>query len=968
MSDAAPRGGGSVNASPSSSPPYVANTGQETRRLAQQHTGRGGTPAYGADIRPVSDPQGVLSGYATSFNDTGRILFGTVMDGTAISNCYRVHPDHGTCALVATAASHTSASCMGATALNTYAPGTRVVIALHDKDNKAVILGAMANYLTSARRAVHDYISPASRKRVDDCHKKYIKQPNGGQIVNYNSGRPLDATHASEWGAITATGAAVTLDDFMLRASVNEFCGIYGFYHDSLLRVAGYNLQFWTAGHEREAFMDQAEYNDTQGYTPYPWENMGILQPGVDVIQQYEPENYHCSRQQPFYCRWENKHEFAQPYHRTTDFYGYFGQGHRRIVQAPPPGINRWTYEGEKGDKGKTPFDSDPAAGGLNIPCSAGPEKLTDNEVDRPAIGLSEQNTSLDGRIFFASAKGITLLKRVLLPIPYRQRRPDDIKNGDDASKNYMAASKFGSGPEHKITGDVKTTDDEHPNLQRAAAVMDLHGYLFNYAGIHPFYWHTNDYKTWEQQDIKYAQANQRIPDYSSLGQSMYLAEQEPKRLSLDHRYKQQKFYETECYVSLLEDGGVVIGDGYGAEIRMTAGCVFISAPGDVWLKGGRDVQTWAGNDAIVKANKSIDISSTEKNVRIKAENNLMLFGGNEDTTSDTGGGGRGGVLIESRSETTTYDFEKSGDKVEFGGIVLRAPKSNVVSMGKQIYMRTGGGGVEKGSIVLDASRGNADIITKSQNVYQFVEKSGKVFQFFGLENNYRKTNLFSENFTLLCGPIGTEGSFIAGGGILCRNSILVANGHIVTEQADRGSIFVAPLGDEGKQKILEGIEKISNAISEDLPEAGEKIDEQYLTETWYNEKRAGNDRVMEIMGFSFRTDDDYNIKDFLLYEDRWQQLARIAGKSGQKWTENGVLDKAATGEKTYPFPGKKWLVDEKAYKEQSLRIATYDGSGIIDKKRGKSPDLVPEYAQPEFKAPEEPKAIDGNYPIVPRM
>lgn len=956
-------GGRPVNATPSSSQLNTPNTGQATRDLRNETAfgGRGSTAAYGADTRPVADPKGSLSGYATSFNDTGRILMGTIMDGTALANCYRVHPDHGTCAMVATAASHTSSSCMGATAINTYTPGTRVIIAVHDKDSKAVILGSIANYLDVGARAMHDYISPMTRKRVDDCHKKHIKQPEGGQIVDFSSGRPMDATLSSEWGAITSTGAGVTLDDFMLRASINEFCGIYGFYHDSLLRVAGYNLQLWTAGHERDAVMDQAEYNDTQGYTPYPWEHMGVLEPGTEVVQEYEPESYHCSRAQPFYCRWENKHEFAQPYHRTKDFYGYLGQGHRRIVQAPPPGITRWTYKGEKGDKGGAPFDSEPLVE-VPAPCFNGPDKLTNDTVTKPSIGLAEQNTGLDGRIFFASAKGITLLKRILLPIPHRQRRPEDIKNGDDASKNYKAAGKFGSGDEHKITGDIKTTDDEYPNLQRASAVMDLHGYLFNYVGLHPFYWHAKDYKAWEQQDIEHAKSNQKVPDYSKLSGSMYLKEETPKKLKVDHRYNTQNFYETECYISLLEDGGVVIGDGYGAEIRMSAGCVFISAPGDVWLKGGRDVQAWAGNDAIIKANKSIDISSTEKNVRIKAENNLMLFGGN-----DGKGTAKGGVLIESRSKTTTYDFEKAGDQVDFGGIVLRAPKSNVVSMAKQIYMRTGGGDVDTGSIILDASRGSEDIITKSRNVYQFMEKSGKLFQFFGLENNYRKTNLFSENFTLLCGPIGTEGSFISGGGIICRTDILVANGHIVTEKAGRGSFFVAPLGDEGKKKVLEGIDKISNAISEDLPEAGEKIDEQYLNETWYNEKRAGNERVMEIMGFSFRTDDDYNIQDFLLYEDRWQQLARIGGKSQKKWTESGVINKAATGEKTYPFPGKKWLVDEKAYKEQDLKVATFENGGMIDKKRGKSPALETEYKEPEFKKPEEPKVIDGNYPIVPR-
>lgn len=955
---------GTVNATPSTTPQFVTNTGQETRRLqnATQYGGRATTTAHGANTSPVADPNFSLPGYATSFNDTGRVLMGTIMDGTALAHCYRVHPDHGTCPMIASAMSHTSSVCMGATAINTYAPGTRVIIAVHDKDSKAVILGAVPDYLDVGSRAVHDYISPATRKRVDDCHKKYIKQRNGGQIVDYSSGKPYDSTLSSEWGAITATGAAITLDDFMLRASVNEFCGIYGFYHDSLLRVAGYNLQVWTAGHEREAFMDQAEYNDVQGYTPYPWENMGILETGQEIVQQYDPESYQTFNQQPFYARWENKHEFAQPYHRTQDFFGYLGQGQRRVVHAPPPGVQRWTYEGKVNGKGKTPFDSVPQTKGVEVTSYAGPDKLTNHEANKPVVGLSEQNTGLDGRIFFASAKGVTLLKRLLLPMPHRIRRPEDINNGDDASKNYRSSGKegMGEGPEHTITGDIKTTDEKYPNLQRASAVLDLHGYLFNYAGLHPFYWHAKDYKSWEQQDIKHASANQRIPNFSRLAGSMYLGEEKPRQLKIDHRYKTQNFYETECYVSLLEDGGVVIGDGYGAEIRMSAGCVFISAPGDVWLKGGRDVQTWAGNDAIIKANKSIDISSTEKNIRIKSEQNLMLFGGN-----DTEGNSVGGVLIESRSSAKEYDFEKCGDSVMFGGIVLRAPKSNIIGLGNHIYLRTGGGDIEKGTITLDAAKGEADIVTKSRNIFQFVTRSGRIYQFFGM-TDYQKANMFSEELSLLAGRLGTERDIIAGGGLLCQGSVLVSKGHIVTESASRGAIFVAPCDKDCQDQINEGIDKIRGLIDDDIPKMAGKIDEQMLSQLWYGEKRPGNDRVINIMEFSFRTEDDYNIDDFLLYEDRWQQLARLGGGSGQqRWKERAVKSKVC--EATYPFPGKKWLVDEKVYMQQDFSIATFENGGIIDKRRGESPALDDAYATPTFKTPPAPKAIDDNYFIIPR-
>jgi hypothetical protein len=71
--------------------------------------------------------------------------------------------------------------------------------------------------------------------------------------------------------------------------------------------------------------------------------------------------------------------------------------------------------------------------------------------------------------------------------------------------------------------------------------------------------------------------------------------------------------------------------------------------------------------------------------------------------------------------------------------------------------------------------------------------------------------------------------------------------------------------------------------------------------------------------------------------------------------------------EKTYPFPGKKWLIDTPAYKAQDMNIATFENDGIIDKRRGEAPNLATEYKEPKFKQPAEPKVIDGNYPIVPR-
>jgi hypothetical protein len=53
-------------------------------------------------------------------------------------------------------------------------------------------------------------------------------------------------------------------------------------------------------------------------------------------------------------------------------------------------------------------------------------------------------------------------------------------------------------------------------------------GYLFHYVGVHPFHWHAKDFKLWQQDELQYAEYNQKAQDYSTLQGSMYLPHPEP--------------------------------------------------------------------------------------------------------------------------------------------------------------------------------------------------------------------------------------------------------------------------------------------------------------------------------------------------------------------------------------------------------------------------------------------------------
>lgn len=930
------------------------------RRVAQEtmYGSRTGTAAFGAQTRPVSDPNCKLVGHEMGFQDTGRLCLGYIMDGSAIANCYRVHLEKAHAPITAVPLSGTGNTVLGATEINSYPPGTPVIVMVHEKANIGYIIGAVPNILQTGQSAYHDYISQASRKRVDDCHKKYLKMHQCGQMVDASGWRPFDQTLAGEWGAITMTGCKVTLDDFMVQASVNEMCGIWGFYHDSLLRIAGYNLQMWTGANEHEIYVDQSETYDFQGFSPYAWEGNGFTENSGPGVREFDPEQYQCGQGCPWYAHWENENDYMQGFHRTQLWHGYLGQGRRLLVQVPPKG--KLPNLESSGDTVTPPpayestIETEDGGGGGCGSCSP-PTKQPPTPPTPPAL-LHEDNIALDGRRFIASSKGIVIAKRMLLSPSIRRRRPD-APDGDDADTNYKTASKFGKGEDHPITGDIRA-EDTHKNLQRASGVLDLHAYLFNYAGLHPFYWHRYDFKTWEQDELEYAEYQHKVPNFTELMSSMYLREPEPKTLEIDHRYnkdgKKQNFYETTSAITLLEDGGIVISDGYGAEIKMSGGCLFLTAPGDVWMKSGRHCQMWSGGDGIIRANGNVDVSTTEKHVRIKSEKNVLILAGNNSK-----GGSDGGVLIESRSKLITYDFEQPGDEIRFGGVVLRAPDSNVAGLAHQIYLRSGGGdsSFEPGNITIDAGKGEKDIVTKSNRIFNYVGENGAISNFFSLADagDPQVAHYFSKDFVLLSGTTGIQDNIIAGKGIISRDFVL-CDGPLV------GDAIAFPCEGECEKDINEACDKIVEYIYQLLPAVANKFHDEYLAKLWYEEKRAGHGPTMDIMEFSWRTDEQYKIPDFMLYEDRWQQLARLAGKIPNTWTESAVKSKVA-GE-TYPFPGKKWLTQAPVYRTQDFNLVEQAGDGLRDKKRGECPNLASEYKDPSF-AQSTPKIINGTYPIV---
>lgn len=896
-----------------------------------------------AQTRPYADPQQQTVATLLSFGSTARVVEGVIMDSTTVAHCYKVHVEKGRAPVLAYHGTQTSLTISGARQLNTFTPGTRVMLVLHNDNSVGTIICAIPFRGTAANRSLADQIHLASRTRVDEMEKRPLKMVGSSNIPDYMSGRPFDSLGSGEAGWITSTGLRLTIDDFMVQLASSEMCGVTAFYHDMLLRLAGYNLQQWAAGMEHEHIDDEGECDDTRHYAPFPWEAYGLFQPG-DPRVTLTPEITQLS--QPYYAAWEPKSDRQQPFARDKHYHGYLGQGGRTLLIAPPPSPPEvWQYKPGTEGQAITAYTSGSSGGG---------KKPADPSYqEKPPIGLHQDNVAMDGRRFMSSAKGIVISKRMLIPDATRRKRPNS-DDGDNAT-NYKASSKFGGGPDHKITGDIKTTNEKHPTLQRAAAVLDLHAYLFNYSGLHPFHYHEKDYRTWEEQDLEHAKHDQIVPSFLELGSSMYLSPPAKKMVKIDHRYGAQEFYETESFISLLEDGGIVIADGAGAEMRMAGGSLTFSAPGDVWFKPGRNLMAWTGRDSIFRSKGSIDFSTTEKTIRFKAEKDVMITSGN---------GGVGGVLIESRATSPDYEFDGIGDDVQLGGVVLRAKNAEVVALAPAIYLRTvGDEKTPAQDITIDCDRGKRNIVVNAHSQMHYAQ--GGIYHFFGPENEIEAANMFSKDFNTLCAHTGVGGPIGVIGHVINQGWVLTAEGHIATELAEQFSYFVAPLEGRALAEVKDYLGQIDNVIHQQLPKIGDAYYDYNPEQLWYADKRPGNEAIINKIEFSFRTSEQYRIaNDFVVFEDRWQQLARIGEQSLQNWEEKPV--KTRVDPENYPFPGKDKFKEE-VYLEQDLDLYIYEEGGFRSRKRATSHDPLvtePKYEDPKYLPPTK-KKLNGNYPII---
>jgi hypothetical protein len=794
-------------------------------------------------------------------------------------HCYKLQLSGRQGTTIATALSRGSHSPIGVQSSDVIPTNSNVLVWYPKGATLAYIIAVIPSPTTDDAFNPSDFIQAGGNSGVKKV-EAYRNIPKAAALghgwVPQSCGRPMDGLNG-EYVRMSETGIGLLIDSFQTYLRVNEACGLWLNYFDSHAKLSALSLHIMSYCEHIFQQNDEGELFALKGYATYPWEAAGMYSFGTEGSKTNPEEQVQLDKEFPFAS--EDLKDFAQvPVYRMTDYTGYLGQGFNRTIIKPAK--------------------------------QSGPRLMTDTDKD---TGLFQQLMALDGAYSVKSAKQITIAKYPLIPNPRRVRQVEDALGDDLENQNdYKFSGQFGEGQEHKVRDWEDAAVSDFPNLVRPSGILDLLTHHFNWKSTHPFQYHTKDYVYPEEGETN--SALNSVKFYRGSMNSAYVTVY-PVTLRIDDRFQDVNYYDTASLISLTEDGSIVLADGYGSQILLTGGQIRLEAGGDVMLMSGSRVVTLA-NEAIVRAKNNIDISSSDRDVRIKAENNMQLLAGNS---------GIGGMLIESRSQGIAQQYEnRVGDEVQATGITFLAKNGGLNLLSLSTYIRTGINDEavddSNGQLIIDCANGKSSFNCYALGHYFFNSEGLGIWHRPKGNNDIviDQSHFFGPNFSKVHGPTVFDeltvvfGFFGASKSIYSKEGIF-ALGRMACQKGISG------IGNSEDNDFSSKVIKFFDEIYQQIPEtnsSGSKIfDGVYKNYIWKGENPGNETLLKDHLGFSYRDKSDfdntaygYDANQFFLLEPRWQQLSRMGLVTSQSedWKENPVFYQ---GVELYPWPGKvNWV------------------------------------------------------------
>lgn len=838
-------------------------------------------------------------------HNSPRIESGIIVDVVPGAYCYLVCAGRESFLWCTPAGTTAGFGALGGRPLTTFVIGTPIYFIRHpDTPSEGRIVAAAPHWSDHTGNQPADTIWPFARtgQQVESAHQYPLlfsaasagALPNplvSLDVVDFSAGRPPEATAVGEWGVIMETGVGVFADPFQAYLRVSERTGVFVFYPDEMLRVAGHNYQHFTSLKEEEHLEDEGELAGFTRGTVYPHENLGLwrhnqvtpgwsssavtdhgLAPGQGV-KFHNP--YDSASGSGFAVR-EPEYVAQITAARLFGWSGYLGQG--GMSQVAGPAQLDWAYPSLSPSAATATVaatsQSNAPSGRMTVNAAAGPASQplavppnTRGGPDQP--GLFEEHTEVTGLHTWRSAKGFLLTKRPSIPNPRPVRRPEDPA-GDNAGGGYDPSGLNGT---HAVSGELALPTGV-PN--RTVIFPDVVAYAFNWANLVPFIYHTEDWAVAEEGAAGSDLVNQQAPDYADLAAQQYLDAPTPLYLDVDHRYGLVRYYENESGIAFLDDGSVVLYDGWGSEIRMGGGNIEFRCAGDVALYPGRDVIAWAGHDLDLKAHDTIDAAAVNGDVFLRSQNKFHAVSGNS---------GFGGFLFENKAICPLYDFDgKTGAATVSSGFTFLAPNAAFVVQTQDVAL-TLADTSSTGRIFLDAGN-SRHVYTRSKTFVNRISPEGSVVHLFDGSSG-ESANEFAEDYTFIGSRLAVQG----GGhftSCLSSSDWIMAGQHFSSDRANEFS------GEVAQHETENG--------STDAQITARKA---YLTDTYGPAfvSQAVTPPGFEDAEFTHRTSSQYRTEDFVYWESRWQTLA--SGQTLWDWAETPVVGLRSSSE-TFAHPGER--------------------------------------------------------------
>lgn len=898
-----------------------------------------------------------------------RIETGTLIDVIPGGYCYLVSA--GIRSLLWCSPGGTSAGfgSLGGRPLHTYTVGSTVYFIRHpETPYLGTIVGAEPHWSTHTGYQPADGVWPFVRsgQKAEPAHQYPIQASAtlaalgtiplaGVDLVDFSAGRPIDATGVGEWGVMMETGVGVFADPMHAYLRVDEATGVFAFYPDQLLRIAGHNYQRRTVVTDAEELEDEGELATFESRCVYPWEAYGNwrwnqvtlgwesaatdnhgLAPGQGTVFM-DPADVQngtgTAVREPEY--------FDQlPAARAYRWGGYLGQGDHDVVAAPAqlgrPGATPegGVYAADSTREADVTWraQANAPSGRLGVNGAYGPDAQPyatppNRRIGGPdQPGLHEAHRTLTGGIHERTARRIVLAKRPSIPTPRQVKRPEDPTGDRPASTTGLIGdlpvgtydpSGLGMGgtPAHHVVADIVPESWAH----RAASLDDALAYYYNWENLHPFAYHESDWSVAQEGGAGSLLVNQTAPLYGALENDQYLDPPElvsGHEIDVDHRYGEVDVYENESVFAMLDDGTIVITDGWGSEIRMGGGSIELRCSGDIGLYPGRNLVTWAGHDVILRAHDTVDVTAANGDLRTKAERNHHSLAGNS---------GCGGFLFETKALCPAADFDgKVGEDVISSGFTVLAPHSQFLVLAQDValVLTDPDEGESQGRMVFDAGI-DREIHTRSQALVSRISTGSVVHLFDG-----GRANEFSSNYNLL-GPdvMSPRSGYFAQ--CVFAGKWLYAGAHVATAQGGPADVRANTYG----------------ATSSSIVERESYLETVYLTAF---DSQAAYPIPTADAEFSMRNALQYRSTDYEFWRSRWESIAVGDDQTLETWSEPAVVGlRSATV--TQPHPGERWL-DNDGYRYHTYTfVDPAAGWTAVDRDLNRTTYETAEYAATEM-------------------